>query len=680
MLFNRDLSWLAFNHLVLQQAAKKDLPVYEKLKFLSIFSSNLDEFFRVRYPIIIALAGLGKKTLKKASIKAQEDIQEKIQDTVNEHLADFGDILLNTVIPELKKNKIFFYYNSRIKPEHLPEIKDIFTSKVLSFIQPVVLGTTDSHNFSPENNMLYFIATVKEKTSSISRRVIINIPVKKLDRFFVLTPINGMNYVIFLDDIIRCNIELIFPSSDVESVYSIKFNRDAGLKLNNEYSSDILEKLEKKLKKRDKGQTSRFLYERNMPTNLRLFLATVFNISLEGMFEGGYYHNLSDLKDFPKFDASLEMPEFKHLNYPGNSGDIFSLIIKRDILLHLPYHSYSPLLSFFNQAAIDESVTEIYITLYRVASESHIVNALISAAKNGKKVFCYIELKARFDEANNIKWSREMKKAGIHLTYSQPNIKIHSKIALVRKRVGDSYIDLTVLSTGNFNEITATFYTDHVLLSAEKELAKEIKLLFDFLSGKISSSQKSFMKLNELIVSRFNMLSEFKKLINLEIKKVAKNKKGLIRIKVNNIEDPEIIKLLYEASSKGVEIRLIVRSVCCIIPGMENLSERIEVRRIVDRFLEHTRLFIFGSDDKTTVFMGSSDLMMRNIRHRIEVCVKIKEDKNKNLLTEYFEMQWKDNTNAVKISKDLENIIPERIGDEFNAQKEIYKYLANKSD
>lgn len=680
MLFNRDLSWLAFNHLVLQQAAKKDLPVYEKLKFLSIFSSNLDEFFRVRYPIIIALAGLGKKTLKKASIKAEEDMQEKIQDTVNEHLSDFGDILLNTVIPELKKNKIFFYYNSRIKPEHLPEIKDIFTSKVLSFIQPVVLGTTDSHNFSPENNMLYFIATVKEKTSSISRRVIINIPVKKLDRFFVLTPINGMNYVIFLDDIIRCNIELIFPSSDVESIYSIKFNRDAGLKLNNEYSSDILEKLEKKLKKRDKGQTSRFLYERNMPTNLRLFLATVFNISLEDMFEGGYYHNLSDLKDFPKFDASLEMPEFKHLNYPGNSGDIFSLIIKRDILLHLPYHSYSPLLSFFNQAAIDESVTEIYITLYRVASESHIVNALISAAKNGKKVFCYIELKARFDEANNIKWSREMKKAGIHLTYSQPNIKIHSKIALVRKRVGDSYIDLTVLSTGNFNEITATFYTDHVLLSAEKELAKEIKLLFDFLSGKISSSQKSFMKLNELIVSRFNMLSEFKKLINLEIKKVAKNKKGLIRIKVNNIEDPEIIKLLYEASSKGVEIRLIVRSVCCIIPGMENLSERIEVRRIVDRFLEHTRLFIFGSDDKTTVFMGSSDLMMRNIRHRIEVCVKIKEDKNKNLLTEYFEMQWKDNTNAVKISKDLENIIPERIGDEFNAQKEIYKYLANKSD
>ena len=679
MLFNRDLSWLSFNHLVLQQAKKADVPLYERLKFMAIFSSNLDEFFRVRYPIVVAFSGLGKKTLKKASLKPQVDVTDQIQKVVNKQLSDFGQILINKIIPQLKENNIFFYYNSRIKQEHYQQIKNIFVSEVLSFIQPIILGAEESNDFLPENNILYLVVTVKDNLKETIRHIIVNIPSHKLKRFYTLTSIEDRNYVIFIDDIIRFNMELIFPNLDIENIYSIKFNRDAGLNLNNEYSSDILERFEKKLKKRDKGPTSRFLYEKSMPVNLRLFLASLFNVSLEDMFEGGRYHNLSDLIDFPKFDNELEYKPFQHIPYPLISGesDIFSIISNRDVLLHLPYHSYTPVLSFFNQAAIDTDVTDIYITLYRVASESHIVNALISAAKNGKNVTCFIELKARFDEANNIKWSREMKNAGINLKYSDPKIKVHSKIGLINKKIGNNTVSFTILSTGNFNESTAKYYTDHVLLTSKPEIAKEVQTLFQFLLKKNANIEKSKLRFNELIISQFNMLSEMESLIEKEIKKAKKGKPALIRIKVNNLEDPWVIQKLYNASNAGVEIRLIVRSICCLVPAMEKSSSNIVIKRIVDRFLEHTRLFIFGSDEEAVVFMGSSDLMIRNLRHRIEVCIKLKDEICRKEIIEYFKIQWKDNTNAVFISNELHNIPVNNDNPKFNAQQEIYNYLTH---
>ena len=682
MLFNRDLSWLTFNHLVLQQARRSEVPLYERLKFMAIFSSNLDEFFRVRYPIIIAFSNLGKKTLKKVALQSHDDIPDQIQHVVNEQLSEFGQILLNKIIPELKEHNIFFYYNSRIRTEHYQEIKNIFVSKVLSFIQPIILGAEESNEFLPENNRLYLVVTVRDNLKETVRHIIVNIPSQKLNRFYSLSAIDGMDYVIFIDDIIRFNMELIFPALNIENIYSIKFNRDAGLNLDSEYSSDILEKFEKKLKKRDKGPTSRFLYEKSMPVNLRLFLASLFKVSLEDMFEGGRYHNLSDLMDFPKFGKELEYPVFKQIGYPPITGesDIFSIIRKRDILLHLPYHSYTPVLSFFNQAAIDADVTDIYITLYRVASESHIVNALISAAKNGKNVTCFIELKARFDEANNIKWSREMKNAGINLKYSDPKIKVHSKIGLVKKKSENKTVSFTILSTGNFNESTAKFYTDHVLLTSRPEIADEIQTLFEFLLKKNVSLEKNKLKFNELIISQFNMLTEFDSLIEKEIKKSKKGNFGIIRIKVNNLEDPWIIQRLYDASNAGVEVRLIVRSICCIVPGVKNESKNIIIKRIVDRFLEHTRLFIFGEGDDSLVFMGSSDLMIRNLRHRIEVCVKLRDKESRDEIIEYFEIQWRDNTNAVYISKELKNVPIIDNKTKFNAQQEIFKYLTSAHD
>ena len=676
MLYNRDLSWLTFNDRVLLEAADPKVPLYERLKFLAIYSSNLDEFFRVRYPSVIALSKLNKKLLKEAVLLSEEDVANKVQAYINSQLQRFGNILHHEILPELLQHNIAFHYNAPVNEENLLQIREIFFSKVLSFIQPVFLNPEGTKNFVPENSHLYFVVTLHDESKDTINHVIVNIPSKKLKRFFVLKPLNGVQQVFFIDDVIRENMPRLFPGSNVLNVYSIKFNRDAALALNDDYSDNLLDKIEKKLSKRELGAPTRFLFEAGMPTSLQLYLSGIFKIETNDMFEGGRYHNLSDLMSFPSFDKSLHYPDEQPLMYPptATEGDLFNLIAGGDILLHLPYHSYSPVLSFFNQAAVDANVSEIYVTLYRVASESHIVNALISAAKNGKKVTAFIELKARFDEANNIKWSRTMKDAGIRLIYSDPAIKVHSKIALVRTIKGDH--NYAILSTGNFNETTASFYTDHVLLTANHAVCKEMYALFSILQRKKLLLTNATPDFKKLLVSQFNLLPEFERLIALEIEKVKNGQAGLIRIKVNNLEEPYFINLLYEASAAGVEVQLIVRSICCLIPQKADLSDHIVVKRIIDKYLEHTRLFIFGEDADAVVCMGSSDLMTRNLRRRIEVCIVVNDDFCRKQLLHYFSLQWRDNAKATLLSNDMEqHRVPQLTEESFRAQNDIFQYL-----
>ena len=672
---------MGFNFRVLQEASDKNVPLFERMKFLSIFSANLDEFFRVRYPAVIALSRLHEKTRKKASIEMTEDIAEKIQQEVNRQLDFFGNILTQEIIPELKRNEIVFYYNSTILPEHIREIKEIFLTYVLSFIQPIFLEGINKQAFMPENNELYFVVTLKDVNQGILKQAIVNIPSGKLSRFFKLSPLGGKAYVIFLDDIIRENLQFIFPKFEILSVYSIKFNRDAEMNLGDEYSGDLLTKIEKQLKKRDIGLPSRFLFEHTMPRNVQLFLAAEFSVKFEDMFAGGRYHHLSDLASFPVSDKKLYNETFIPLSATQmtDSGDIFNILEQQDILLHLPYQSYNPVLSFFNQAAVDPDVTDIFITLYRLASESHIVNALISAAKNGKNVVVFIELKARFDEANNIKWSRGMKEAGISLQYSLPQIKVHSKIALVKKKTEGRELSYAILSTGNFNEVTARFYTDHVLLTSNMAIITELQLLFGFLEKGRNQIGDAKIKFNELLVSQFNMVEEFGKRIDLEIKKAKRGTPARIRIKVNNLEEPGMINLLYKAAKAGVQVELIVRSVCCIVPDIDGMNNYITVRRIVDRFLEHSRLFIFGTDDDIHVFMGSADFMTRNLYHRIEVCFPVKDANCRKELIDYFEMQWADNSKAVQLLPNNQYKLPAgQNSNIINAQQSIYQYLKSK--
>lgn len=676
-IYNRDLSWLGFNLRVLQEAADATLPLFERMKFLSIFSSNLDEFFRVRYPGVVALSIINKKTLK--AIKGtQENIAEKVQDEIRNQLNFFGFILNQEILPLLEKENIIFYYNMPIRKEHLSEIREIFLSNVLSFIQPIYLDGKSEEGFMPENNHLYLVVTLQEEHGGLLKQAIVNIPSEKTNRFFTLTPIDGNEYVIFLDDIVRENLKYIFPRLQIDGVFSIKFNRDAELYLADEYSGNLLGKIEKQLTKRDFGPPSRFLYEDGMPGNLQLFLAAAFNVSTEDMFAGGRYHNLSDLSKFPTFNKKLVYEERKPLSsaHVMNSGDIFNLLLNDDVLLHIPYQSYNPVLSFFNQAAVDVEVTDIFITLYRVAEESHIINALISAAKNGKNVIVFIELKARFDEANNIKWSRIMKQAGAKIIYSLPKIKVHSKIALVRKKKEGGKQSFAILSTGNFNEITAKFYTDHVLMTTDDNIIKELLQLFEFLQTKEIPGGKVDLKFKEILVAQFNMVNELESLIEKEIEKAKRGEEALIRIKVNNLEEPSFIKLLYKASQAGVKINLIVRSICCLVPGITGESENITVKRIVDRYLEHSRILCFGTDENVEVLMGSADLMTRNLRHRIEVYVRIKNEVCKKELLKYFDIQWHDNDKAVVLMPGFQQQkINAHGATKVNAQQSIYNFL-----
>jgi polyphosphate kinase len=678
MLYNRELSWLSFNYRVLQEAASSSVPLFERLKFLSIFSSNLDEFFRVRYPIVIALTSLKKKTQKQITGEWTYEVLEKIQAEIARQLEEFGTILLKNILPGLKEIGINLYYNEPIRQEHKEEVSEIFLSQSLSFIQPLLLD--GKRKFNPENNQLYFAIALKKPTEELIRHAIVNIPSDKLPRFLTLSAIGDTQYVIFIDDVIRENIQTIFPGFEILSVYSFKINRDAELNLEEEYDIDILNKIEKQLSKRNFGPPSRFLFETGMPQIIQLFLISVLDIRLDEIFAGGRYHNLKDLATLPTFGKNLLYKKLEPL--PGNfskNGDIFNLVAEKDLLIHLPYQSYNPILSFFNQSAIDPDVTEMYIALYRVAAESHIANALISAAKNGKRVTVFLELKARFDEANNIQWSRKMKDAGIKLIYSIPEIKVHSKIALVKKTVKETTVNYSVLSTGNFNEITARFYTDHVLLTADSVISKELLQLFEFLQKRRLPISDSELKFQKLMVSQFNMIERFHELIQKEIKKTKKGQDGFIRIKLNNLEEPGMINSLYEASNAGVKIHLIIRSVCSLVPAQQNLSENITVKRIVDRYLEHSRIFIFGSGDDCEVIIGSADWMNRNLHRRIEVCVPIVNEQYEKELVDYFELQWNDNDKAVILDNNMEQQRPAINGNTLNAQQAIYNYIKQKA-
>lgn len=678
MYFNRDISWLGFNYRVLMEAKDPSVPLYERIKFLAIFSSNQDEFFRVRFPALQALSKLSKKTIKKEKTALTKNLAQKAQGIINKHVKEFEQVLTRDIIPQLKIHNLFFYYQQAIRPEHAAAVTEIFLSEVLSFIQPVILNVKAKDNFTPQNNYLYFIVTIKDESTEKVQHVAVNIPNKKLQRFYQLAPIGGMHYVIFIDDIIRENIPMLFPGNEIIKINSVKFNRNADLVPDYDFTGDLLEKIEKQLSKRDFGLASRFLYESGMDDELRTFLATMFQVEPANMYEGGRYHNMSDLFEFPCPDTSLLYPRQEPILYPSSTvrGEIFEAIDEKEILLHLPYNSYVPVLAFFNQAAIDADVQEIYITLYRVAVESHIVNALISAAKNGKKVTAFIELKARFDEANNIKWSRIMKQAGVKLIYSSPTIKIHSKIGLVKKKVKNELKNYAILSTGNFNENTAGFYTDHVLFTTDKRVCNEMNTLFLYLTKNISPLQKMNLRFNDLWVSQFNMKDEIEKAVYKEITKAKKEGKGLIRIKVNNLEEPKILELFKKASRAGVTIQLLVRSVCCLVPGLKGETENITIRRLVDKYLEHSRLFIFGEGETATVVMGSADLMIRNIRRRIEVAIKIKDARNRKQILDYFDLQWNDTTKLVQLDSNMkQTFITGPVKN--NAQLQIYRYIKN---
>lgn len=668
--FNRDISWLSFNGRVLEEAASATMPLIERIRFLSIYSSNLDEFYRVRIPVLKALKNIGKKN-DEIDADEQENILQQATTTVLQQQKRFGEILTKELIPELKANKITLLYNNELPESLEKELADYFLAEVLAFLQPVVLN--EDTKFFPENNKLYFIIQLRDADEE--KLVLLNIPSDELPRFYS-TKLDGEQFICFLDDIIRFNLDKLFKTSTIEGCYSIKITRDAELDLKDEYPGELSEQIEKQLQKRDNGLATRFLHQADVPLRLLQLVIQYLGLQNAGTVEGGRYHNLKDFYSLPVNTPALLYDKWPAITLPvPNDEPLVATMAKGDLLVNTPYQSYHTILRFFNEAANNPDVEEINVTLYRVASDSKIVNALMSAAKNGKKVKVVVELKARFDEANNLKWAKKMKNAGVQIIYSVTALKVHAKIALVKTRNGDRITYSGLLATGNFNEGTARFYTDHILLTTNPDILREVELLFIFLAKREKPSPKTQIDFKHLLVAGFNLQTDFLSLIDREIKLAKQGQAASIIIKMNNLEERVMIDKLYEASQAGVNIKLIIRGICCLVPGVAGLSENISIKRIVDRYLEHGRVFIFNNNGSPEVFMGSADWMNRNIYHRIEVCFPLYDTAIKQQMINLINLQFSDNVQAVEIDQHLNQTKPEITGEAVQSQKAIYQYL-----
>ncbi|MDR0262751.1 MAG: polyphosphate kinase 1 [Sphingobacterium sp.] len=659
---NRDISWLSFNGRVLDQAGRQEVPLLEKLQFLAIFSSNLDEFYRVRMPVLMAWKKIMKQNPEQLIPNLDIGTYKKASKTINKHQERFG-LLLADIIQELAKEDIFFIYNQTIPAE----IKDLaakyFFYTIASYLQIIQLDDT---SFFPINNQLYFAVT-DDNTGAV---FFLNIPSNHIGRFFTCE-INGNKYVVLIDDIIK----LFFPEAVRNTslnFYSFKITRDAELNLQDEFEGDIAQKIEAEVNKRDLGYATRFLFQPNFPKQLIETLATLFDLRKSSIVEGGNYHNLKDFFSFPIKMDKLSYPKQQQIQrYQNFQESIFDQIDRKDMLICTPYESFDPILRFFNEAAIDPAVEEIYTTLYRIAGDSRIAQALATAAKNGKKVNVFVELKARFDEANNMHWARVMKEQGVKITYSIPNLKVHAKIALVKRKEGR---ESALFGTGNLNEKTAKIYTDYFLITSNKLLTKELKMLFEFLPARKKPNSPNELSFDHLLIAQFNLKHTFLFLIDQTIQAVNSGSQATIKIKLNNLEEESLINKLYEASRAGVQLQLLVRGICRLKPQVPGLSENIVVKRIVGRYLEHGRIFIFQYQTHKNIYLGSSDWMNRNIYRRIETCFPILNPALAVQMQELFDIQFADDSEATLLDDRGQNQSIEGT-QQHVSQQQILDYL-----
>jgi polyphosphate kinase len=683
---NRDLSWLSFNYRVLQEAKDPRVPLYERIKFLAIYSSNLDEFFRVRVAGIRSLIKISKSTQKELEYDPTE-LLKKISKEINKQQVEYGNIFREMLIPELKQNNICLINETQTNEKQQQFITKYFEERVIPQIQPILLVKNKIVPFL-RNRRLYFAVILrpknmsklkKEETTTRNRYAIVEIPSNHLPRFIELPSEDENTYIIFLDDIIRHKLSSLFLGYHIIGAYSIKLTRDAELYIDDEFSGNLFDKIKKSLLKRNIGAPSRFLYDEKMPKNLLRLLKEMFKVNNDDLVPGAKYHNFSDFFSFPNPARNNllnePLPTLRHTEldkYPN----IFDALANSDFSLHFPYQTYDYVLQFLDQAADDHNVTSIYITQYRVAKGSEVVNALLKAARRGKKVMVFVELKARFDEESNIHWAEEMKSKGINVLYSFPGIKVHSKLALIKRTEGKKDKYYCYLATGNFNEKTAQLYCDTGLFTSDTRLTKEVKMLFNHLGD-----TKIKPKFNHLLVAQFNMRKTFIKLIDNEIALAKEGKKARIILKMNSLEDKKMIQKLYDASNAGVKVNLIIRGICCLIPGVTGLSKNIKVISIVDRYLEHSRIFIFHNNGDTKIYAGSADWMKRNLSRRIEVIFPVYNEKIKGEILDIINIQLEDNVKARVIDRyDKNHYKKDRIILLNQSQVATHRYLKEKQE
>ena len=678
---NREISWLAFNGRVLQEAMDPRVPLYDRLNFLAIFYSNLDEFFRVRVASLRSLLRLKKKKLKRLGFRPGRLLRE-IHFIVTSQQETFGRAFRGEILPELEANGIFLLHHRNLTPVQSAFLRHYFHQEVLEHLNPQVLGHKADAPFLKEGRV-YLVAELwpgVELTLASERPSygILEVPCPPLSRFMVV-PGEGLN-VLFLEDVIRLCLSEVYPGYEVGSAYAVKLSRDAELYLEDEFQGDLVEKIRESLRKRETGLPARFLYDLQAPYALVSFMKEHLDLEEEDLVPGGRYHNLQDLFHFPRprQHQHLVRGSLPPLPHPtlGSATSMLAAVAEGDQVLHFPYQSFNHTVRFLEEVSRDPMVERIWITLYRVAEESSVVQALMEAARRGVSVTAFVEVKARFDEARNLKWAAEMEEAGVHTVYSKPGIKVHAKLALVSRLEGATRRLYAYLATGNFNEKTSTVYVDHALLTADPRLTKDVEEVFRYLWEEVEAPVCS-----HLLVAPFNLREGILERIRAEVQECRTGGIGGIICKVNSLEDGRIIDALYEASQAGVRTNLVVRGICKMRPGLPGFADHVRARSILDRFLEHGRILRFANGGRAALYLSSADMMKRNLDHRIEVAFPIYDPLVREELEHFLYLQLADNTKARDVDPDqLNNYVGRRAGEpRVEAQEGFYRWLQGRA-
>ncbi|MHA7944984.1 polyphosphate kinase 1 [Formosa sp. 3Alg 14/1] len=672
---NREISWLQFNARVLQEAEDKNVPLIERLRFLGIFSNNLDEFFKVRYATVkrIAMAGkAGKSEL--GGIKASQ-LLEIITKIVIEQQAESLKIL-SDIQNKLKKENIYIINETQISPSQHTFIKQYFLQKISPALVTIVLN--DLVKLPLLKDSAAYLAVRIAMNSGESQYALIEIS-KNMDRFVVLPKEGNNDYIIMLDDLLRYCLKDIFNIFDFKSIsaHMIKITRDGELDFESDLSKSFIDKLSDSVKHRQIGEPVRFVYDQEIEEETLQYLLKKMNIEeSDSIIPGGRYHNRRDYMGFPSLGRTdLLYDKIEPLPVKGLTLEqsIFTVIAKKDYLLYAPYHTFSYVVKFLREAALDPKVKTIKITIYRLAQISHIASSLINAAKNGKKVTVSIELQARFDEQANIAYAEQMELEGINLIFGVQGLKVHSKMCVIEREENNKIKRYGFVSTGNFNESTAKIYTDYTLFTANQKILKDLNKVFSFFE-----TNYLIYTYKHIITSPHYTQKAFFKLIDTEIVNVKLGKPAGIRLKMNSISSYKMVDKLYEASRAGVKIQMVVRGLCCLVPGIKGMSENIEVISIVDKFLEHTRLYMFENGGKPKVFISSADWMTRNIENRVEVTCPIYDEDIKKELTDTFDICWSDNVKARIINLNQTNEYKKDNKPKVRSQFATYEYYYNK--
>lgn len=670
----KEISWISFNARVLQEANDPSVPLMQRIRFLGIYSSNLDEFFEIKVATLNRFAPLGKKAYPLIGGDPKKILAE-IQDIMWTRHLEF-DTCFSNIITELEKRNVFFMNEKNLNDEQKRFIKVYFNETVRPKIFPVMLGKNIV--LPPlRDRSVYLMVKLSNSAEKKDQYSLIEVPSGLIPRFVVLPRDGEKKCVIFLDDVIRFGLSDIFSpfGYDTFEAYDIKMTRDAELDLGDDLGESLLNKVSKSLKKRHSGAPVRISYDSTVPEDMLSYFLKKMNLKRNETFvPGGRYHNFKDFMRFPNIlpseDSDIRREPIFHRQLLSESS-IMSVIRKRDVMLHFPYNSFNMIIDLLREASMDTNVTEIKITLYRVAKDSSISNALINASKNGKKVTVLMEIQARFDEDNNIYWANLMKEEGVNVILGIAGLKVHSKLCMITRRENSAFKNYCIIGTGNFNEETARQYTDHYLLTSDKRITSEISELFDFFV--MNFRHHSY---RNLIVAPFNMRDEFKRLIKNEIRNAESGVDAEIFIKVNNLVDREMIKYIRRAAESGVKVRLLVRGMFSLV--LDSSTANIEARGLIDRYLEHSRVYFFANGGNELCYISSADLMSRNLDNRIEVSVPVYDNAIRNELRDILEISWKDNVKSRILDESLSNKYYRGGEVKTRSQDEIYGYLKEK--